>query len=97
MFVNTDEVTSLAGNIDTSNNNITNALDNVTSAMNRLKGAWGGAAGEKAATLFNALNSGCIEVQRLAIADYANFLRQRVASGYEQVESANTALSDAFK
>ena len=97
MFVNTDAVSSLAENIDTGNNNIKNALDNVTSAMNRLKGAWGGAAGEKAASLFYALNDGCIEVQRLAISDYANFLRQRISSGYEQVETANTALSDAFK
>lgn len=97
MFVNTDEVTSLAGNIDTSNNNIANALDNVTSAMNRLKGSWNGAAGERAAALFNELNSRCIDVQRLAISDFANFLRQRVASGYEQVETANTKLSDAFK
>lgn len=97
MFVNTGEVATLASSIDTANNNINNALSDVTSAMSALKNAWGGEAGEKAISMFNALNTNCIEVQRLAISDYANFLRQRVASGYEQVETANMSLSDAFK
>ena len=97
MFVNTGEVVTLASSIDAANNNINNALNDVTSAMNALKSAWGGEAGEKAISMFNALNTNCIEIQRLVISDYANFLRQMVAFGYEQIESANTSLSDAFK
>lgn len=97
MFVNTGEVTTLATNIDTSNNNITNALTEVTSAMNSLKGAWGGAAGEQAIALFSSLQENCIDAQRVAITNYANFLRQCVATGYEQVETVNISLSDAFK
>lgn len=97
MFVNTDEVASLAGNIETLNNNITSALDNVTDSIRRLNNSWSGQAGEKAVSLFNALNNGNIETQRLAIADYANFLKLRVSDGYEKVETANISLSDAFK
>lgn len=97
MKVNTEEVMLLASSVETTNNNITTALERVTSAMKSLNNSWSGAAGEKVVSRFNAINSGCIEVQRLAVADYANFLKIRVSAGYEQVETANTSLSDAFK
>lgn len=97
MFVNTAEVLLLAENINEINNNISNALEKVTSAMNSLNGSWSGAAGERAVSMFNSINSGCIEVQRVAIADYANFLKQRISGGYEQIETINISLSDAFK
>ena len=93
----TAEVLSLAENINAINNNISNALEKVTSAMNSLNGSWSGAAGERAVSMFNSINSGCIEVQRVAIADYANFLKQRISGGYEQIETINISLSDAFK
>ncbi len=97
MFVDTDRVNALANAIDAKNEELNDALFNVTSSMKSLQGAWSGAAGEQVLALFNRINEECIEAQRLVIADYANFLRMRIAAGYEYVESTNTSLSDAFK
>ena len=97
MKVNTEEVMLLASSIETTNNSITTALEKVNAAMKSLNNSWSGAAGEKVVSRFNAINSGCIEMQRLAVIDYVNFLKIRVSSGYEQVETVNISLSDAFK
>lgn len=97
MYVNTGEIRTLAGNVNSLNDKITIAFDSVLSAMTSLNNSWSGAASESALSVFNKINDNCINIQRLAIADYSKFLTQRVSAGYELVETANKSLSEAFK
>ncbi len=97
MKVNTEEVMLLASDVEAVNNNITDALEKVSAAMKSLNNSWSGAAAEKVISRFNEINNNCIEIQRAAVTDYVNFLKVRVSSGYEQIETSNVSLSDAFK
>ena len=97
LSVKTEQVQALADTITQKNQSIGSAFDDVASAMASLKGAWSGEAGEQVISLYNSLREGCIDVQQQAIGNYAEFLRQRVAAGYEAVETGNIRLSDAFK
>lgn len=97
MFVNTDTVTGLAGTIDAKNSELTSAFSETETKMNALNGAWSGVASEQILAKYSELYKVCIEGQRSMIANYTVFLRNRVATGYEQVETANISLSDAFK
>lgn len=97
MEVNTGEVLSLSESIRSINGNISSAYEAVTSAMSELNGAWGGAAGGKALSVFYEMPNRAVEMQFQALEEYAVFLQRRVSEGYEQVEMFNTSLSDAFK
>jgi len=97
MYVNTNDVMTLASTIESINNNIANAASDITSAMNRLNGSWDGASASAVMSLFNNIRDNCIEAQRSCVAEYARFLRERVALGYEEVEKQNISLSELFK
>ncbi len=97
IHVTTDQVAALADTIDNKNTNIADAAQEAIDAINSLSASWDGAASEAVIPLFNSIKSNCIDAQRQIVADYANFLRLRVASGYEQVENNNKSLSELFK
>ena len=97
MYVNTNDVMTLASTIETFNNKIADAASDVTSAMNRLNSSWDGASASAVVSLFNNIRDNCIEAQRSCVAEYARFLRERVALGYEDVEKQNISLSELFK
>jgi len=97
MYVNTKDVMTLASTVEITNNKIADAADEVIAAMNRLYGSWDGASASAVVSLFNNIKDNCIEAQRSCVAEYARFLRERVALGYETVETQNTSLSELFK
>jgi len=97
MFVNTSDIVSLAGTIDAKNEELTSAFSEAETKMNALNGAWSGAASEKILSMYAEFHSECISKQHSLIAEYTRYLRACVATGYEQVETVNERLSDAFK
>ncbi|MBR4626790.1 MAG: hypothetical protein IKO47_03695 [Ruminococcus sp.] len=97
MYLNTTEVKALANDIENLNEKISDSASEPSNAVSRLGSSWEGAAGTKAVSLFNSIKSNCMEAQYKIIADYIRFLRERVALGYEEVETKNTSLSEAFK
>ena len=97
MFVNTDSVMAIAGEIDSINVKLTDSFSDVESVMVSLRNSWSGEAGEKVMSLFNSLKTNGIEAQKAAVDGYTAFLRQVVADGYVKVENVNIKLSDQFK
>lgn len=97
MFVITESVMTLASTIEIANNKIADSASGVIAAMNRLYSSWDGASANAIVPLFTNIKDNCIEAQRSCVAEYARFLRERVALGYDAVETQNTSLSELFK
>ena len=95
--MNTGEVERVAGVVETCNNAIEKKLENVTSAITSMNNTWDGEAADAASGYYTGKIRPLLDSQKTLIKNFSNFMRQSVASGYEQTEQGNTKLADNFK
>lgn len=95
--VNTEQVEQIAGNIERLNGQLNDSLKNAQTTINNLKNTWEGQASDSTVSSFNEFAQKYFQNYYDIIDQYVKFLRQNVASGYFQTETANTNLADAFK
>lgn len=95
--VNTDTVVNAAQNIRKINNDIRDLISSVESAMNSLDNAWDGNASTNAVNKYNSIKNAYCDNRYHVIENYVNFLLQQVGEGYDQTETTNKSLADAFK
>lgn len=95
--VNTDAVVSAAQNIRKVNNDIHNLISSVESAMRSLDNAWDGNASTNAVNKYHSIKNAYCDNRYNVIENFVNFLLQQVGEGYDQTETTNKSLADAFK
>jgi WXG100 family type VII secretion target len=95
--VNTEQVEQIAGNIERLNNQLNDSLKNSQQTITNLKNSWEGQASDATISSFNEFAQKYFQNYYDVIDQYVKFLRQNVATGYFQTETANSNLADAFK
>lgn len=95
--VNTDTVVTVSQNIRKINNDIRDLISPVESAMKSLDNSWDGSSSTNAIRKFNSIKSTYCDNRYKVIENFVNFLLHQVGEGYEQTETVNTSLADAFK
>lgn len=94
--VNTDTVVNAAQNIRKVNSDIRDLISSVESAMQSMNNAWDGNASANAADKYNSIKNAYCDNRYNVMENYVNFLLQQVGEGYEQTETTNKSLADAF-
>jgi WXG100 family type VII secretion target len=95
--VNTEQVEQIAGNIERLNGQLNDSLKNSQQTINNLKNTWEGQASDATISSFNEFAQKYFQNYYDIMDQYVKFLRQNIATGYFQTETANTNLADAFK
>lgn len=95
--LNTDAVRASANTISKYNKQIKDKMDEVQKAMSKLDAAWDGSAATAAMGKFNQIKNAYADNRYAVVDNYVSFLFQQVGEGYEQTETVNKSLADAFK
>ena len=73
-----------------------NEFDNLIRSMGNLERIWSGIASGNAMASFNILKEH-LGTRNTQMTNYIDFIKQVIVSGYEETETSNTTLADAFK
>lgn len=95
--INTDQVSEIAGAIETLNKKLTDELNASRDLFTTLGNSWSGEAYESSKSAYNEFATKYFQTYYDIIDNYVKFLRTNVSRGYFDVETTNTSLSDAFK
>ena len=95
--INTEEVRAIAGEIERINGQLREQLELGKKQINSLGNTWTGKAAEDTRASFDSFSGKYFQTYEDIIQQYVTFLRRNVAEGYDQTESANVSLSEAFK
>ena len=90
--INTDEVRAIASEIERINGQLKEQLEMGKKQIDNLGNTWTGKAADDTRSEFNGFAAKYFQIQQ-----YVTFLRRNVAEGYDQTETANSSLAEAFK
>lgn len=97
IVVNSDQVNKIADEMDLANKNLKNELNNTSNIMKNLGSSWDSSAYRESNTAFQKFEQEYSNSYEKIISNYVTFLREKVSSGYVEVEKKNSDLSSAFK
>ena len=99
--IDTDKVRETANLISSNNQKLDNEFKPVENAISYLENGWVSPAKDFCVSKFNKLKTtyiGSSSTSRYSsIEEYVRFLREYIGDVYDEVESDNTSLADAFK
>lgn len=95
--VNTDQVASIATNIENLNKQLTTELTNSKATIDNLSNIWQGEAAEATIAAYDEFAAKYFQNYEDVITQYVQFLRTNVEQGYFDTETQNISLADAFK
>ncbi|MCQ2495541.1 MAG: WXG100 family type VII secretion target [Lachnospiraceae bacterium] len=95
--VNTDQVEAIAAKLDDLNAQLREQLEEGRNTINNLENIWTGEASQATVSSFGQFANNYFQNYEDVIKQYTDFLRQAVAQGYFDTETANINLADAFK
>jgi len=93
----TDQVLQIASSLEGLNRDLSNELKNSKQTIDGLADIWQGEAARATITAFDSFSAKYFQTYEDVITQYVKFLRTNVAAGYEETETANIGLADAFK
>lgn len=97
MTLDTEQVRSIASQIEGDNNSLKEMLNQTKATIDALSQTWTGQAADETRTSYESFANKFFQQYYDVLDQYVKFLRTNVADQYEQTESVNTKLSDAFK
>lgn len=97
MTLDTEQVRSIATQIENDNNSLKEKLEQTKATINALSQTWTGTASDETRSSYEGFANKFFQQYYDVLDQYVKFLRTNVAEQYEQTEQANTKLSDAFK
>ncbi|MCR4758924.1 MAG: WXG100 family type VII secretion target [Oscillospiraceae bacterium] len=97
IYMDTAQVERSANSVDTLNNKIETKLESVTDAVNNMDNAWDGESADAAAGFYTGKIRPLLDSQKTLIKNFTNYMRQCIASGYEQTEQVNTQQAESYK
>lgn len=95
--IDSEQVLSIAGQIDSDNKRLQELLNQSKATIDGLGAVWTGGAADETRSSYEAFAGKFFQTYHDVLDQYVKFLRNNVASQYEQVEQANRQLADAFK
>lgn len=95
--LDTDQVLSIASQIESDNNNLKELLENTKQAIDSLSATWTGKAADETRASYTEFSNKYFQQYYDVLDQYVKFLRTNVSDQYSQTEQANTTLADAFK
>lgn len=97
MTLDTEQVMSIASQIENDNNQLKDLLENTKTTINSLSSTWTGQAAEETRSSYEAFAGKFFQQYYDVLDQYVKFLRTNVAEQYERTEQVNVQLADAFK
>ena len=101
MKINTDKVRQTANDISNYNKKIDEEFKSVENAISYLKSGWVSTAKDYTSDKFDKIKNNYINNKATrrnqAIENYVKFLKEYIGDIYDEVETKNTNLADAFK
>ncbi len=96
IHIDTEAVLGKADGLSTLNQNMVDEFDKVIQKMSTLEGEWTASACGNAMSSFNILKEH-LSARSTQMNNYINLIKKVIVSGYEDTETNNSNLADAFK
>lgn len=97
MTLDTEQVLAIASQLESDNQELQRLLEESKSAVDNLASIWTGKAAEETRNAYESFAGKYFQSYYDVLDQYVKFLRSNVAEQYEQTETVNTQLADAFK
>ena len=95
--VDTDQVLQIAQNLEDQNNKLLETLEDGKKTVDNPANIWQGDAATDTVSNFDDFANKYFQNYSDIINQYVKFLRNSIAQGYVETETANVGLADAFK
>lgn len=95
--IDTAQVVQIADKMASLNDELQQTLESAKKTITNLNLVWEGEAANSTIDAINEFSAKYFQSYYNLIDNYVAFLRKTVSEGYEQAETANTSLSEAFK
>ena len=95
--LDTEQVLAIATQIENDNQQLMQLLNDSKATVDGLSSVWTGKAANETRTAYNEFSGKFFQQYHDVLDQYVKFLRTNVAAQYEEVETVNTQLADAFK
>ena len=95
--VNTDQVNQIASSLESLNKRLSEELADSKATVDGLSNVWEGEAAQATISAFDEFAAKYFQNYEDVITQYVKFLRENVAAGYFETETANTGLADSVK
>lgn len=95
--LDTEQVMSIASQIETDNSQLKELLNNTKATIDSLSSTWTGQASDETRTSYEGFANKFFQQYYDIIDQYVKFLRNNVSAQYTETENVNVKLSDAFK
>ncbi len=97
MTLDTEQVMAIASQIESDNQQLLELLQESKATVDALSSYWQGKAADETRASYESFSGKFFQQYHDVLEQYVKFLRNNVATQYEQVEQINTQLADAFK
>ena len=97
MTIDSEQVLAIASQIESDNQQLQELLNDSKSTVDGLSAYWTGKAADETRASYDSFAGKFFQTYFDVLEQYVKFLRNNVASQYEQIEQVNTQLADAFK
>lgn len=97
LTLDTDQVVSIASQIESDNNGLKELLEQTKGTIDSLSSTWIGKAADETRASYEQFAGKFFQQYYDVLDQYVKFLRNNVVNQYEQTETINTQLADAFK
>ena len=95
--LDTEQVRSIASQIENDNNNLKDLLEQTKATINALSQTWKGQAADETRSSYESFANKFFQQYYDVLDQYVKFLRTNVAAQFEDTEHVNQTLADAFK
>ena len=97
IILSTEQVLSIASQIESDNQKLQQLLNDSKSAIDSLASYWTGKASDETRSSYETFAGKFFQTYYDVLNQYVKFMRSNVVEQYEQTETVNTQLADAFK
>lgn len=97
MTLDTEQVLSIASQIENDNQQLLELLQESKATVDALSSYWQGKASDETRASYEGFAGKFFQQYHDILDQYVKFLRNNVAAQYEEIEQVNTQLADAFK
>ena len=95
--LDSDQVLAIASQIESDNQQLQQLLNDSKASVDSLSSYWTGKASDETRSSYETFANKFFQTYYDVLNQYVKFLRNNVATQYEQTEQINTQLADAFK
>ena len=95
--IDSEQVLAIASQIENDNQQLQQLLNDSKTAVDSLSSYWTGKASDETRSSYDSFAGKFFQTYYDVLEQYTKFLRNNVATQYEQTEQVNTQLADAFK